>query len=278
MRHDVFAMDTFFYNSIGSYPYEARCEMVAELGYDATYHTLWNEGAWSDLPKLAKTKQKYGLDVAAVYFAIDIATGAAVDKRILEVFDTVPAGTDIEVNIVCSDAKIGNSSPEGDDNAARRLEPLLVRAAEHKSAVCVYPHINSWAERIEDGIRLCEKIDHPALKVVFCGFHWYAVDGNEPAERLGAAAPYLRSVNLCGSRRIAGRCTIEPLDCGEMDNFALLGLLHKNGYRGRIGFQGYSVGGDTYQYLKRSLATFRAMETRLDEHGNWADLDFQTTI
>ena len=35
MKHSVYAMDTHFYNSIGSYPYEVRCEMLRELGLDA---------------------------------------------------------------------------------------------------------------------------------------------------------------------------------------------------------------------------------------------------
>ena len=88
------------------------------------------------------------------------------------------------------------------------------------------------------------------------------------------AMPHLYCVNMCGTRRggsIAG-CTIEPLDSGEMDNFALLGLLNRNGYTGRIGFQGYSIGGDVYAYLRRSLAVFRDMEDRLERHPNWEKL------
>jgi hypothetical protein len=95
-------------------------------------------------------------------------------------------------------------------------------------------------------------------------------------ERLDEARPYLRQVNLCGSRRsasgVAGKATIEPLDEGELDNFALLGHLRRIGYEGFIGFQGYSIGGDVYAKLRRSLGALREMEQRLDRHPHWANL------
>lgn len=278
MRHPVFAMDTYFYNSVGAYPYEVRCEMLRELGYDMTYHTLWSEKAWADLPKIAATKAEYGLDVAAVYASLDIAAPEddPAARRVLGVFDQLPRGISLELNLTCGDKALPNSSPDGDDRARRWLEPLLARAAHHGATVCVYPHIHSWAERVEDGVRLCRKLDHPCLKVVFCGFHWCAADGSHLPERIREAAPYLHSVNLCGANK--GGWPIQPLDCGEMDNFAVLGLLQANGYAGKIGFQGYSVGGDVYGYLKRSLATFRAFEDRLGRHPDWADLDFEAHL
>ena len=151
----------------------------------------------------------------------------------------------------------------------------LLQMAERKNAhICLYPHVGSWIERIEDGVRLCAKADHPRLRAVFCGFHWFAKDGKNLPARIREAAPFLRSVNMCGSRGPGPifNKTIEPLGYGELDNFALLALLRKNGYTGRIGFQGYSIGGDVYTHLKHSLAVYRDMEDRLNRHPNWADL------
>src|SRR5438552_4057630 len=141
MPYRVYAMDTHFYTPLGVYEFDARCEMLAELGYDATYLTMMmNEpGTWEDL------------------------------KGLKEV--------------------------------TRRLE-------------------------------------HPRLGTMFCGFHWYAIDGKDLVARLNEASPYLRQVNLCGSRRdpdgLAVKATIEPLDSGELDNFAILGLLKSTDYRGMI--------------------------------------------
>ena len=57
----IYAMDTSFYHSLGSYTFAARCEMLRELGYDATYLTLWSDAAWADVPLLASVTERYGL-------------------------------------------------------------------------------------------------------------------------------------------------------------------------------------------------------------------------
>ncbi|MDQ1316444.1 MAG: Xylose isomerase [Candidatus Poribacteria bacterium] len=273
MKHFVFAMDTCFSNSIvGVYPYEVRCEILAELGYDGIYVSL-SPSELQNADKMSVTKERYGIRVTAAYGGFDISADKDDSgiEQVAKLFDQLPDGCDVELSLSCRDESIGRSSPDGDSKAMDKLENLLRVAENHNSHVCLYPHFGAWLERVEDGVRLCQKMNNPRLKTVFCGFHWYAADGKELAERIKEASPYLYSVNMCGTRRggaIAG-CTIEPLDCGEMDNFALLGLLNRYGYTGRIGFQGYSVGGDVYAYLKRSLALFRDMEDRLERHPNW---------
>jgi hypothetical protein len=112
--------------------------------------------------------------------------------------------------------------------------------------------------------------------LVFTGYHWYAVDGTNLSSQVTAAAPYLVLANLCGSRRFNNGsglpATIEPLDEGELDNFAVLGALKDQGYDGPVDIQGYSAGGDAYTKLKRSLVAFRGMDRRLQEHPAWARL------
>src|SRR5689334_6580379 len=73
MNYRVFAMDTYFYTTLGAYEFDARCEMLKELDYDATYLTAWNDAAWADVPRIAQMKAKHGLDVAAVYATLDSA-------------------------------------------------------------------------------------------------------------------------------------------------------------------------------------------------------------
>ena len=276
MKHFVFAMDTCFSNSIvGVYPYEIRCEILAELGFDGIYVSL-SPADLRNAEKMADTKQKYGLQVTAAYGGFDIAAEKDDPKlgQMAELFQQLPDGCDPELSLSCGDKSVGLSSPDGDDRAMEKLEILLTISERKDAHICLYPHFGAWLERVEDGVRLCRKMNHPRLKVVFCGFHWYAADGKGLAERIQEAMPYLHSVNMCGTRRggnIAG-CTIEPLDCGEMDNFALLGLLDRSGYTGRIGFQGYSIGGDVYMHLQRSITAFRSMETRLEKHPNWVEL------
>jgi sugar phosphate isomerase/epimerase len=65
MKHFVFAMDTCFSNSIvGVYPYEVRCEILAELGYDGIYVSL-SPRELQNASKMAVTKDQYGIKVTA---------------------------------------------------------------------------------------------------------------------------------------------------------------------------------------------------------------------
>lgn len=279
MNYRVFAMDTYFYNPLGSYEFDARCEMLKELGYDATYLTLWNETAWKDLSRLRTVKSKHGLEVASVYVTLDVAgdENQRDNRRILRLVETIEGCDHIELAIRTTDKALRHPAPMGTENAKRWLDKLL-RAAEKRSVtISLYPHMNFWLDRIEIAVELCRAFNHPSLRAVFCGYHWYAVDGTKLQTRLEEASPFLRSVNLCGSRRhatpVGGMpATIEPLDEGDLDNLAFVGLLRKIGYKGMVGFQGYSIGGDAYTFLKRSLAAFRDIERRLDAHPNWATL------
>lgn len=275
----IYAMDTYFYTPQGAYEFDVRSEMLAELGYDATYLTLWSQAAWSDLPNLARVRQKHGLDVAAVYVEIDPWKPAAdpIHHRVTTLVRTLEGCRAIELAINCrASGGIEPSDSAGDARVLDYLHPLLEIARSRDIHLYLYPHIGLWIQRIEDAVRICRAMNHPNLGAVFCGFHWFAVDGQNVFDRLDHARPFLRQVNLCGSRRspagVAGKATIETLDEGEIDNFAILGRLREIGYDGYIGLQGYSVGGDVYAKLRRSLQAFRDMENRLDRHPRWAQL------
>jgi sugar phosphate isomerase/epimerase len=277
-RHELFAMDTAFRHSLGVYPFETRCEMLADLGYDGTYLTLFDEADWDDLPSLPRVEDRYGLDVAGVWTTIDVDApeGDPENERVVDLVETLDGCSNLEVALRARDADWDRSEPDGDDAARRWLERLLDSAAERGITVSLYPHAGFWMERIDDAVRLCESVDRPNLGIVFAGFHWYAVSGTGLRETLAAAGPHLSSVNLCGCRkdRESGDlpATIEPLDGGELDNFVVLSALREVDYDGPVGVQGYSVGGDVYAKLRRSRDAFRDMERRLREHPDWGSL------
>jgi sugar phosphate isomerase/epimerase len=272
MEYQVYAMDTYFYHSQGSYDFEARCEMLQELGYHATYLTLWNEPSWEDISKLKDVKRKYGLDVDAVFIKLNMSQENDSEyQRTLRMLEGLEGVKRIEVALVGNG--LDNSDKSGDPYAVKLLQPILDICQTHNMQLCLYPHINFWLERMEDALRICKAVDHPCLGITFSGFHWYAVDGLSLQQTITACAPYLFAVNLCGTRRIpASIPSIETLDEGELDNFYLLGLLLSVGYKGLIGFQGFSVGGDAYAKLRRSLHAFQDMSRRLKQHRDWSVL------
>jgi sugar phosphate isomerase/epimerase len=280
-----YAQDTSFFHSLGSYDYDARCEMLQELGYEGTYLCVWSEHAWGDVPKLATTKEKYGLDVIGVYVGIDVNApeDSEGNAAVLDLLNTLEGAKRIELALLASG--VPNSDRSADEAALRWLEKLTALADERDLLISLYPHFGAWMERTGHAADLCRKIDHPKLRMVFSGFHWFATEGTNLCQTLEHAGPYISSVNISGSRRvdpIAGPApkgaidryglpaTVEALDEGELDNFAILGALREVGFTGPVGLLGYSVGGDVYGKLRRSIAAFRDMESRLDAHPEWA--------
>lgn len=279
MTRHLFAMDNAFRNSLGEYPLETRCAVLAELGYDGVYMNVSIDSAhaWEDVERLHEVTTDYDLATTSVYTSVDLTDADAVDRS-LDLLDAVDG--DPLVEYALRNPTHEPSDPAGDERAERFIGRALDRAESRDLEVVLYPHFSFWLERVEDGVRLCETIDHPRLGVAFCGYHWYVVDGTASAleGRLADAAPHLRSANLCGARHRSADdglpATIEPLDAGELDNFALLGALDRVGFDGPIGIQSYSVGGDPYTKLERSYRTFRAMERRLEERPSWTDIRF----
>ncbi|MFC5650602.1 sugar phosphate isomerase/epimerase family protein [Paenibacillus solisilvae] len=276
----IYAMDTFFYNSLGNYPFNTRCEMLSELGYDAVYLTLWEgeEQAWKDLNRLPDVKTEYGLEVAAVYVVLDLTLPKDHPnvKRIMSMLEGLRGCSRVELALTMGDSGIAPSDPKGDPPALERLSELLVAAERNQIQLSLYHHVFFWLERWEDALRLVKQLNHPLLGITFSAFHWFAVDGKNPDIALSDCAPYLHAVNLCGSRKqyeSAGLpASIECVDSGELDIFNVLGVLKRKGYTGYIGFQGYGMGGDTYSRLERNRDAYRSMMERLERHPSWAKL------
>ncbi|MBB6670695.1 sugar phosphate isomerase/epimerase family protein [Cohnella nanjingensis] len=272
----LYAMDTFFYHGLGSYPFEARCAMLRELGYDATYLTLWDEQAWRDLDRLSSARETYGLEVAAVYAVLDLTQSpdAPEAARITAMLERLQGCGRVELALTMGDSGLAPSDPEGDRLAIEWLSRLLSIAERNRIRISLYPHVFFWLERWEDALRLTNRLDHPLLGIAFGSFHWFAVDGRNLKEALTACAPRLHAVNLCGSRKLPPGsglpASIETIDRGELDVFYLLGALKATGYDGMVGFQGYGMGGDAYGNLERNRQTYTRMTGLLDRFPDWA--------
>ena len=128
-------------------------------------------------------------------------------------------------------------------------------------AVALYPHHNFWLEKVEDAVRLAEKSNKRNVGVVFNLYHWLKTD--KPANMqtaLAKASPYLLVVNINGTTE-AG--SIETLDKGTYDIYPFLKALKQAGFKGPIGLQGYGIGGDVRENLRRSMQAWRVFSQRL---------------
>lgn len=276
MTSHAFVLDTWFYHPFGSSSFEAKCEMAKAAGYDGILFTLWTEQSWADVPRFGAVREQFGVDVTGVYAAINDPSDAASVTQVRELVERLEGCTALELAILGSPAASHNSDPAGDAPVLGMLEGLAGRAEERGITISLYPHAECWMERTQDAVRLVEALGSDAVRAVFSSYHWYVADGSWPDEVLREAAPYLHSVNICGAKRGVGTtgmgASVELLDDGELDNFALLGLLKRFGYRGPIGIQGYSIAGDVYPKIERALRRLREMEARLEAHPDWAQL------
>jgi sugar phosphate isomerase/epimerase len=274
-RNRLFALDTWFYNSLGSYNYEAKCEMLNELGYDGINLTLWSDESWADAPRIATTRKRFGIEVTGVYASIANEDDTLGIARLRDLLETLDGCRLVDLAILGSRAARVNSDPTGDAAIIRVLEAMLPLAEKRGITVSLYHHVNAWMERLDDAVRLHRALGHPNLKMTFSSHHWYVTDGRSPEKTIKEVLPNLAAANFCGSRRVPNdtgtAATIELIDDGEQDNFYLLGLLARYGFDGPIGLQGFSIGGDVYSKLRRSIAAYRDIQARIERHPEWLD-------
>lgn len=276
MEQKYFAMDFAFYSSMGAYDFADCCEISRAAGYDAMLLSVWDGRNWERAQELASMKARFGIDPAGVYVVLNLALGEGDlrNRGILTMLETMPEGSTVQLAIGSAAPHLRPSDPAGDAPASAWLQRALDIAAPRHIQILLYHHLSFWVEKFADAIRLSTTLAHPNLGVVFCGYHWYALEGAGLAPLIKQALPYLKQVNLSGSRRsplgFGQVATIEPLDTGEMDNFALVALLHRLGYTGMLGYLGWDEGGDPYLKLERSLRAMKDMRSRAERHPHWA--------
>ena len=117
-------------------------------------------------------------------------------------------------------------------------------------------------ERVEDAVRVVKQVDRANVGVTFNLCHWLKVDDEKNMESLiKLAMPHLFVVTINGADSGGNdwKGLIQTLDKGTFDIGKFLKTLADNGYTGPIGFQGYGIGGDAYDNLKRTMAAWREL-------------------
>lgn len=265
-RRRVFVMDCAFESSLGRYPLEVSCKLARQAGVDAYCHMLWHPERPADLRRLERCAREAGLTVHGAWAWLHLGGGQRSSNlpELCEALRMLPPQSNLELAIGSIADDVATSDGRGDPIALNALEQLLRIAQDRAQRVSLYAHVNCWMEDHRDALRLCRALGHPLLGIAFSVWHWYARQTTGLRALMEDIRPWLQSVNLCGAtRRAAGLPTIEPLDSGELDLLAVMGLLHGLDYRGPIGIQAYGVGGDPVDRLGRAVAAIRRMEDRL---------------
>ena len=238
-----------------------QATMLKELGYEGVGH-IWLE----KVDERLKTLDAAGLKLFQITMTVTLAEGKpAYDARFKEVL-TFVKGRRVQFCLLVGGAKPSDTS--ADARGVAILREMSEVARDSDAQLLLYPHANDWIERIEDSVRVAQKVDRPNVGSMFNLCHWLRVDKQRDyAPLLKQAMPRLWAVSINGADeqddQPGWERYIQPLDKGDFDLGRFLKTLKELGFRGPIGLQCYGIGGDTREHLARSMAAWRKLSENL---------------
>jgi sugar phosphate isomerase/epimerase len=238
--------------------FEQQARMLKELGYPGVGH-IWLD----EVEERLKTLDAAGLRLFQITMVVDLAPGKPPcdAARFTEVCAAIK-GRSVQFDLLVNGRK--PSDPAYDDQAVDLLRTMSDQARDSGAQLLLYPHLSSWVERIEDAVRVADKVDRPNVGVMFNLCHWLRVDkSRDYRPLLKRALPRLWAVSINGADEFDEKPGwdryIQPLGQGNFDVAGFLRVLRELGYTGPIGLQCYGIGGDTREHLARSMEAWRRM-------------------
>jgi sugar phosphate isomerase/epimerase len=181
-------------------------------------------------------------------------------------------GHDSALWLGLSKVKLGGASVPGVDSVAEqgvveKLRALADYAGRRGVKIALYPHTGLWLDRVEQSLRIADKVDRPALGMTFNLCHWLRVEGIErdPGPVLAAARPRLMFVTINGAdagdtKKLGWDRLIQPLGEGSYDVRGFLAKVKAAGFAGPIGFQGYAIKLESRELLTRTMRAWRDLQ------------------
>jgi len=231
--------------------------LLKELGYDGV-----SSRGGKVLAEMADEVDKNGLRLFPVYLGINIDPDQPAYGEELTDAIEVLKGRNAMLWLFLRSKKYKPSDPDGDPQAVKIISEIAEMAANSKVRVALYPHTGFWIERVEDAIRVAKQVNRRDVGVTFNLCHWLRVDDEKNMKSLiEAAMPHLFVVSINGadSGGKDWKTLIQTLDRGTFDMRKFLSTLAEAGYTGPIGFQGYGIGGDAHDNLKRTMDAWREL-------------------
>ncbi len=237
---------------------EQQAQMLKELGYDGVGH-LW----LNNIPERLKTLDDAGLKLFQITITVDIAPGKQpYDPKLKEVMPLLK-GRGVQFDLLMNGMK--PSDPAGDARAVKIIREIAALAQPVGAQVLLYPHSGLWMDRIQDAVRVANKVDRSNVGVMFNLCHWLRVSKDRNYKPLLVQAmPRLWAVSINGADEYDdkpgwGRY-IQPLGRGSFDVATFLKTLRGLGYTGPIGLQCFGIPGDVRDTLAESLKAWRSYQ------------------
>ena len=231
---------------------EAKVALLKKLGYTGIDFTLSGQ-----LPKMLEQLGQNGLELWAVYLSPSLEGGLPAN---LEESVKLMKGRRTRIELAIGSKEFKPSDAAGDAKAVEMLKRASDMAADTGPVVSVYPHRGAWTERVDDGVRLARQIGRKNVGTNFNLVHWKWLPQTKSLETLlTEALPHLMTVTING---MAG-AKIAPLDEGDYDVTEFMATVKKVGYRGPVGFQGYSIKGNSEEILSRTMKKWREIMAKI---------------
>ena len=195
--------------------YAEQAVMLKELGYEGVGH-IFLDGVAERL----KTLDDAGLKLFQITMNVDVAPGKKpYDAKFKEVLGLIK-GRHVQFCLLLNG--MPPSDPSVDPHAVEILREMSDLAQDSGAQLLLYPHQGSWVERIEDSVRVAEKVNRPNVGVMFNLCHWLRVDKQRDYKHLLVQAmPRLWAISICGADEFDPKPGwehyIQPLDKGSFD-------------------------------------------------------------
>ena len=287
-KNQLILFNNHFVGHRRHYPYRTRLAIAADLGYDGyEFHPIEpdDDKTWDEA---AAAFQASGLRQAGMYIVGKGATDEEFPRldadltRTKRMIDRLAGiAPHAFVNFSVSSNPAGHAPPDYREAGSARAEPrhwerttLIIREVDAHLAARglvgnLYNHVWFMVDTPAAELRLLRdagaRVIRPGLALFHTFFHLGVPD--LPAvmqlpgmENLG----YFAVLN--GWPKPAEPFRTRPLDDGNIDVAAALGLLWSRGYAGPIISQAYDLGGDAYFTAKRSIDYIREVHARFERN------------
>ncbi|OHE76893.1 MAG: hypothetical protein A2107_03685 [Verrucomicrobia bacterium GWF2_62_7] len=241
--------------------FKEQADMLKELGYAGVGH-IWLDKVAERL----KTLDDAGLKLFQITMKVNIAPDKpAYEPQFKDVLALIK-GRGVQFCLLISGMKPSDTA--GDARAVEILREMSDLARESGAQLLLYPHVNDWIERIEDSVRVAEKVNRPNVGCMFNLCHWLRADKSRDYKPLLVKAMLrLWAVSINGAderdEKSGWANYIQPLGRGSFDVCRMLKTLKELGYKGPIGLQCFGIRGDAKEHLAESMKAWREYSARL---------------
>jgi sugar phosphate isomerase/epimerase len=267
-----------------NYPFRTRLAIAADIGYDGyELHPLEpnDDKSWDEFGPAFKASglKSLGMYIVAKgindddYDKFDAELDRA--KRMIDRLAAIHPRAFVNFTIASNPGK--NGTPDyreaGSAKAEARHWERTVRMLREVDAhvtklglsANLYNHIWFMIDTSAAQLRALKEAEAKTIKPGIAAFHAFFHQGEPDFNEL-MAQPGMENLGyyavLSGWREPATPFRSRPIDDGNIDIAANLGLLWQKGYTGPIISQAYDLGGDAYLTAKRSYDYLRSIHER----------------